>query len=111
MFVRVGDRRIVLPPQTHVEGEIRAYFPVVLEEQRILEPPHMPVIESRGSRHGVDQAGHLQRSVIGESEDVGETVTGDIVDRVDRVRRIPPELTTYFDRVRFFYPGKGVLVV
>ena len=53
----------------------------------------------------------MQRLVIGETEDVVESVTGNIVARVDILRRIPPELTTYLDRVIVVYPGKSVLVV
>src|SRR4051812_32207348 len=71
----------------------------------------MAVVESWSSRRGFDQGGHLQGLIVGEKKDGVERVTRNIVVRVYRVRGIAPELTTYFDRVRFVYPGKRVLVI
>src|SRR4051794_6409628 len=71
----------------------------------------MAVVESGSSRRGFDQASHLQGLIVCERENVIERVGRNVVARVNRVSGIAPELTTYFDRVRFVYPGKSVLVI
>ena len=111
MAVLVGARKIIFVAQTNVNSQVAPYFPVVLDESRKVDPSQTLADGRRRSRSRVDQASHLQRLVIGEREDVIESVTGDVVARIDILGRRPQHRTTDLDGVILVYPGKSLGIV